>query len=217
MAKLYASLDKGAPLGNVVNEISRRVEGENMLPAGYTCRFAGQYERMAEGVSGFLEAGILAVLLTYLMLAAVLESFTRPLLIMLTIPLGLIGNLWALRLTGHSMDIFTLLGIVLLVGIVVNIAVLIFNRMEELAHKGLAPRDAMLGAVEDEFHPVLMVTLAAVLGMLPLAIGAGLGSEMRVGIGVASVGGIFVSALLTMIVLPLAYLLMAQAAPKRPE
>ncbi len=217
VAKLYASLDKGAPLGNVVNEISRRVEGENMLPAGYTCRFAGQYERMAEGVSGFLEAGILAVLLTYLMLAAVLESFTRPLLIMLTIPLGLIGNLWALRLTGHSMDIFTLLGIVLLVGIVVNIAVLIFNRMEELAHKGLAPRDAMLGAVEDEFHPVLMVTLAAVLGMLPLAIGAGLGSEMRVGIGVASVGGIFVSALLTMIVLPLAYLLMAQAAPKRPE
>lgn len=205
--KIYSQLLPGFPMGTAMDILTAAIARLNLLPAGYEHNFRGLSEHMVEAVGGFLEATILAVLLTYLTLAAILESFSRPFLIMLTIPLGLIGVMWSLYLTGESMGMFVLLGMVLLIGIVVNNAILILDRMQQLLTQGVEPREAMLEAIHIEFRAVLMVTLAAILGMLPLAIASGLGSEMSIGIGISSVGGILVSAVLTLVVIPLIYLL----------
>ena len=218
VVKVYANTSPGYPLGTAVEALSKAIDGKGHFPPGYAYRFGGNYELMSESNAGFLEAGIMAIGLTYLVLSSILGSFSRPLLILVTIPLGFIGVVWALYPTHVSMSIFVLLGMVLLIGIVVTTAVLVLDRVRVHERAGRSREQALLQAVEDEFRPVALVTLAAVLGMLPLAIGGGLGSELRVGIGIASMGGIVISAWLTLSVLPLAFLLVGHrsAAPAPP-
>jgi len=175
------------------------------LPTGYDYEFAGVYEVMEEGLVGFVEAGIIAIVLVVLTLAAILESFKQPALILVTIPLALIGVFWALTITGASLGIFVIMGIVMMVGIVVNNAILIMDQFNVHIAEGIPRHKAMVAAACERFRPIVMITLAAVLGMLPLAMGRGLGAEMRNGVGIASVGGILVSGVLTLIVMPILY------------
>ncbi|MDR0362480.1 MAG: efflux RND transporter permease subunit [Planctomycetota bacterium] len=207
MSVLYSFLHADLPLGTAMDEITEIIERGNLVPAGYGYAFLGAGEMMGETLAEFSEALLTAIFLTYLVLAAVLESFTRPFYIMTTIPMGLIGMLWALRIAGYPINMFVLLGAVLLIGIVVNNAVLVIDHMQQLASEGMNRGEAMLQAVALEFRPILMITIAAALGMLPLAIGAGLGSEMNVGIGTSSVGGIIVSGVLTLLVIPVIFLM----------
>ncbi|HQK25043.1 MAG TPA: efflux RND transporter permease subunit, partial [Synergistaceae bacterium] len=206
VSKLMADLGPELPLGTAVDLLSRRIDGAAIMPPGYDYRFRGDYEIMSEAGAAFAEAGIMAVLLTYLALSAILESFTWSLLILTTVPLGLVGVLWALYFTGTSISIFVLLGVVMLVGIVVNNAILVVDRMRLLRNEGVDPVEAMYQALDDSFRAVVMVTLAAVLGMLPLAVASGLGSELNNGIGIASAGGIAMSSLLALFVVPLIFL-----------
>ncbi len=214
VARLFSELEHGRPLGTAVQELSALIDAHIPLPPGYSYKYVGLYELMSEGIADFLEAGILAVILTYLVLAAILESWLRPLIILITIPLALIGVLWALVLGGEAINMFVLLGFVMLIGIVVNNAILIMDLVNERLKAGDSRRQAMLYAASERFRPVLMITLAAILGMLPLALGRGLGSEIRSSIGVASIGGIAVSAALTLIVLPLLFNFFTRSGPK---
>ena len=163
------------------------------------------YEKMSEAINSFGEAGIIAMILVILTLAAILESFKQPWLILVTLPLALIGVMWALALTGLSIDIFVLMGAVMMIGIVVNNAILIMDQLNVHIKEGVPIHKAMISAACEEFRPVAMITLAAVLGMLPLAIDKGIGAEMRNGVGIASVGGILISGILTIIVMPILY------------
>ena len=205
VSKVYANLANHMPLGTAIRQLSNAIDEKGNLPPGYTFRFIGDAEVMEEAQYEFLEAGVLALLLTYLVLAAILESFQLPFIILITIPPAMIGLIWALYVTGESISIFILLGGVMLIGIVVNNAILIMGRMTSYLTEGLPRHDAMIRAATDELRPIIMITLAAVLGMLPLAMGQGLGSELRSGIGIASVGGIMVSGLLTLFLLPVFY------------
>ncbi len=214
VARLFSELESGKPLGTAVQELSALIDAHIPLPPGYSYRYVGLYELMSEANEDFLEAGLLAIILTYLVLAAILESWLRPLIILITIPLALVGVLWALALAGEAINMFVLLGFVMLIGIVVNNAILIMDLVNERMRAGDSRRQAMLHAASERFRPVLMITLAAILGMLPLAVGRGLGSEVRSSIGVASIGGIAVSAALTLIVLPLLFNFFTRSAPK---
>lgn len=215
MAALYSNLDPGFPLGSAIGDISGVIDREGLLPSGYSFTFLGMAELMDEAFSEFGEAIVTAIVLTYLVLAASLESFTKPFYIMMTIPMALIGMLWALRLSGMSINTLVMLGGVLLIGIVVNNAVLIIDHTQQLMREGLDAGEAMLQAMALEFRPIIMITIAAALGMMPLAVATGLGSEMQVGIGMSSVGGIVVSGVLTLIVIPAAFLIINP--PKRDE
>lgn len=206
VAKVFSNLLPGVPLGTAGEMLTNGIGRNGLLPPGYEARLRGDYERMGDAGAEFGEAMVLAIFLTYLTLSAIMESFKRPLLILATIPLALIGVLWALFLTGESMSIFVLLGTVMLVGIVVNNAILVMDRMQTLRAGGVESREAMLQALVDQFRPVVMITLAAVLGMLPLAIARGLGSELNNGIGIASAGGIAISGILALFVVPLIHL-----------
>ncbi len=204
-SRVLAQLAGTTALGTAADALVSGIDAHLELPPGYSHRFRGEHEMMEESNAEFGKAALLAMLLTYLVLAATLESFKKPFIILITIPLGLIGIMWSLYLTGQMIQAFVMLGGVMLIGIVVNNAILIMDKVNQYSAQGFSSHEAMARASADELRPILMITFAAMLGMLPLAIGRGIGSELRNAIGIASVGGIGVSAVLTLIVLPVLY------------
>lgn len=205
IAKMTAQLAPDLPLGTAVQLISQAVDQRLSFPPGYRYEFGGIYETMQEGLGGLVEAFIISVVLVFLALAAIIESFKRTFLVVVAVPLALIGTFWALAIAGQSLDIFAVMGIVMMTGIVVNNAILIIDQFNILVAQGIPRHEAMIQAACNRFRPIVMITLAAVLGMLPLALGRGIGAEPRVGVGVATVGGILVSGILTLIVIPILY------------
>ncbi len=213
VSKLFANLGSGKPMGTAVDEIAGALDEKGHLPPGYGYTFAGMYEIMTEGQAGMAEAGIISIVLVILTLAAILESFKQPVVILVTLPLAVIGMLWALVLAGLSISIFVLMSGVMLIGIVVNNAILIMDQMNVHLKEGMPRHKAMVSAACERFRPIVMITLAAFLGMMPLALGRGIGAEMRNGVGVASAGGILVSGVLTLVVLPIVYDLFTRTRP----
>jgi len=205
ISKLFSGLASSKPLGNAVAELGTFMKAEADMPPGYKVHFAGDAEYMAEAQTQMGEAALIAIILVILTLAAILESFRQPVAILVTLPLALIGMFWALYATGESMSMFVLMGAVMLIGIVVNNAILIMDQMNTYVSQGAPRHGAMVRASMEKFRPIVMITLAAVLGMMPMAIGRGIGAELRNGVGIASVGGIAVSGALTLIVLPILY------------
>ena len=191
----YSSSAVGAQIETLAAENHIDGDGYTLFPAGFS-------EILGESVADFMEAIILAVVLTLLTLAAILESWRKPLLVLLTVPMALAGVLASLHLAGLNISIFVLLGVVMLIGVVVNPAVLIVDAQTRLEHGGKTPPEAMCRAVAQTFRAVIMVIIASGLGMLPIALSSGIGAVNRVGIGAASVGGILVAGALTLLVLP---------------
>ena len=204
---LYANIASGASLGDTVKYLDEKIR--KILPAGYEMRFKGQVDKMGEAQADFLEAIILAIILTYLLIAAILESWTLPILILSTLPLAFMGMFVMLYLQGISLSMMGLLGAVMLIGIVVNNAILIMDEVVILKNEGYDGREAMLTAAKRKFRPIIMTSIAAILGMLPMAFGTGLGSEMRASCGVGIVGGLLSSTFLTLFIIPLVYILFA--------
>lgn len=196
----------GYAAGTVMNEMKARAEELGATEGeGYEILDSGMSEMLNESLADFSEAILLSVVLTFLTLSAVLESFTRPFIVGLTLPLGLIGVIWAVKFTGMNVSIFVLLGVVMLIGVVVNAAILIVDRMGQLIDGGRPRREAMYEAVYQMFRSVCMTVSASGLGMLPMAFSTGIGAVNRIGIGAASTGGIIVAGLMTITVIPLVY------------
>ncbi len=215
VTKVIANLGPGLPLGTAVDQLGGQIDEGGHFPPGYDYKFTGIYEMMGEMQADFGEAILTAIVLVILSLAAILESFKQPWLILMTLPLALIGVLWALALGGESLSMFVLLGIVMMIGIVVNNAILIVDQFNVHVTEGIPRHKAMITASCERFRPIIMITLAAVLGMLPLALGRGIGAEMRNSVGVASVGGILVSGILTLIVIPILYDMFTRKSSKK--
>ena len=196
----------GVPLGNVTGEIDRRLADLN-LPAGYRVTWGGSAKMMNAMVADMMFAFLLAVILTYMLLAAILESFLQPFFILLTMPLALIGVLASLYYTDISFGITSMMAIIMLIGIVVNNAILMLDYTNQLIRdEGMPVKEALIQACPTKLKPILMSTLAIILGMLPMALGIGdAGKEMRIPLGVVSIGGLLVSTIFTLFVIPAFY------------
>ena len=196
----------GYVMGDIMNELTEIVDGAH-LPSGYESNWGGMAEEMGAMIADILRAFIIAIVLTYMLLAAILESLTQPLLILGTVPLALIGVFVALALTGLSLNIVSLLAIVMLVGIVVNNAILQLDYTNQLVrNQGRSVHDALLEACPTKLKPILMSSAAIILGMMPMALGIGAsGAEMRQPMGVVSIGGIIASTILSLVVIPVLY------------
>ncbi len=195
----------GTTLGQVQKPIQARIDSLK-IPEGYAIRFGGQSEHMAESFGEMGRALLLAILLTYMLMAAMMESYVNPLIIMATLPLGLIGVLYALFLTGNSISIFSLMAIIMLVGIVVNNGILLLDYIEVLRkEKGLGLKEAILEASPTRLRPIIMTNLATILGMTPLALGLGSGGEFRAPMAIASIGGLISSTIFTIYLIPVMY------------
>ena len=212
---LYANTAPGMALGPVSEQIGKMAQ--EALPPGYGVRMSGNVELMNETATEFLQVILLATVLTYLLIAAIMESWTRPFLIMFTVPLGFLGMYVTLWATGMSMSMMGLLGGVMMIGIVVNNAILIMDECATLVKSGVTTHKAMLMATQSKFRPIVMTSIASVAGMLPMALGTGLGSELRSSCGMGVVGGLTIASFLTLYVIPALYFIFVHdtAKPRR--
>jgi len=202
---LTANLD-GLPLGTAVARI-RAAAAEIEMAPGYEIHFPGEAERTEESFRYMAEALFLAIVFVYLILAAQFESFIDPLSIMLSLPLAIVGMAGTLLATGDTVNIVSLIGLILLMGLVTKNAILLVDYTKVLRRRGMARREALVTAGRTRLRPILMTTLAMVFGMLPLALGLGQGAELRAPLGRAVIGGLVTSTLLTLIVVPVVYTL----------
>ncbi len=199
----------GVPLGDITSEIDKRMAELN-FPEGYSYAWGGSAKIFQQMMMDLAFAFALGILLTYLLLAAMLESFIQPVYIMMTIPLGLIGVVLIAYFTNTDMSITALMGVILLTGIVVNNAILILDFTNQLVRdEGKHIKDALVFATISKLKPILMSNAALALGMLPLALGMGdAGVEIRQPLGIVSIGGIIASTILTLYIIPAFYLLL---------
>ncbi len=200
----------GRPLGDVSAEVQRALATVSMPPT-FEHGFAGDVELMQESAQAMGLAMVLAVAFIYIVLASQFESFAEPMLIMLSLPLALVGALLALFVTGNHVGMPAMIGVVMLMGLVTKNAILLVDYTNQLhRHEGLPVREALLKAGPVRLRPIVMTTLAMILGMLPSAMGRGDGGEFRAPISVATIGGLMTSTLLTLVVVPVSYLLLSR-------
>ncbi|MCK4236434.1 MAG: efflux RND transporter permease subunit, partial [Candidatus Krumholzibacteria bacterium] len=182
------------------------------LPPGVTVRYGGAAEIQDEAFASIFTALVLAIILIYIVMAAILESFIHPFTVMITLPLALIGVSVALFFSGQTINIFSLMSVVMLVGIVVNNAILMLDYTAQLRAKGRSVREALLEACPIRLRPIIMANMAIAVGMIPQAVG-GSGLEFRAPMAVVQIGGVLISAFFTLFIIPVAYTIMDRLKP----
>ena len=208
---IFADLENKT-LGEAVEQTKKIVQ--ETLPAGYTIEFAGQAETMAETFQSIIFAFFLTIIITYMVLASQFESFIHPFTIMLALPLSVIGALGSLFLTANSINVMSLIGMLMLIGLVVKNSILLVDYTNTLRERGLEMRDAVLEAGPVRLRPILMTAISTIAGVLPIALGLGAGGESRAPMAIAVAGGMTTSTVLTLFVIPVAYTLIDDIARK---
>ena len=209
LIEVSANIGKGSQT-EAIGSIRVRTD-QLSLPPGYRIYFGGQEEDRVETFAQILQALLLAIILTYMVLAAIMESYVHPFTIMLTLPLGLIGVAFSLFLAAKTLNLFSMMAMVMLVGIVVNNAILILDYTQQLRTQGMGIREALLEAAPIRLRPIVMANLAIALSMIPQALG-GAGSEFRVAMAVVTIGGVLLSAVFTLFFIPVIYVFMDRFA-----
>lgn len=189
----------------VINEIENKLK-EYKMPYGYSYGFEGQYKQLTKAYSDLTLALILALVFVYIILAAQFESFIYPFIVMLSVPLSFSGASLFLLLSGKTLSVPAIVGGIVLAGIVVNNAIVLVDYINTLRRSGMERDAAVLKAGPTRFRPILMTTLTTVLGLIPLALRRGEGSEIQSPMAVAVIGGLFFSTLLTLIFIPVMYI-----------
>lgn len=200
----------GRDLGAVIKDC-REAIGRLSLPDEIDVSYEGDNKWMDEAMADLSRALVLAVFLVYVILASQFESLWQPLAILFSIPLALIGVLWALAATGHTLNVASMIGVIMLAGIVVNNAIVLIDRVNQNRSAGMDRFEAIREAGKTRLRPIFMTTSTTVLGLIPLALGIGAGAELEAPIAVTVIGGLTLSTLLTLFVVPLMYTLMEDA------
>jgi len=195
---------QGRPSGDVGKD-AEKIAKAMQLPQGYRIEVGGSQQDMNETGAAALAALGLAVIFIYLVLASQFGSFIQPVAIMVSLPLALIGVLLALLITRTTLNIFSIIGFIMLMGLVTKNAILLVDFANQRVRAGLGIREALLEAGQVRLRPILMTTLAMIFGMLPMAIGAGAGGELLAPMGRAVIGGVITSTLLTLVIVPVLY------------
>jgi len=199
---LFANLE-GKPLGQAKEELDNIAL--KILPPDYTGSHKGMADMMGESFGYLMFALILGVILAYMVLASQFESFIHPITVLLSMPFSFIGAFAALLITGMTLNIFSFIGLILLMGLVKKNAILLVDYTNTLRAKGMERKEAILTAGPVRLRPILMTTFAMVFGMMPIALGIGEGSETRAPMAIATIGGLLTSLFLTLVVVPVVY------------
>ena len=202
-ATVSAGLAPGKTIGDGIAEMDRIAK--RVLDESFTTALSGPSRDYAESSSNIIFAFVLALLLIYLVLAAQFESFVDPFTIMLTVPLALAGALLSLWITGKTLNIFSEIGIIMLIGLVTKNGILIVEFANQQKEKGMKLLEAARFAAAARFRPILMTSLATMLGALPIALALGGSAKSRVSMGIVVIGGLFFSLVLTLFVIPAMY------------
>ena len=204
-AVVGANLERRS-LGGAVRDVRQALQ-EVPPPPGVSVDLGGQNEEMEVSFASLRFALLLAVFLVYLVMAATFESFLHPFIVLFTIPLALVGVVAALLVTGTTVTVIVLIGAVMLVGIVVNNAIVLIDMINRFRRGGLSKREAVVRAGHVRLRPILMTTTTTVLGLLPMALSFGQGAELRSPLAITVAGGLLLSTLLTLVVIPAVYMI----------
>ncbi len=175
------------------------------LPLNIKAKVAGQNEEMDSSFSSLMMALALAVFLVYLVMASQFESLLNPFIILFSIPLAVLGSVLGLYITGTNISVIVLIGVIMLTGIVVNNAIVLVDRINQLRHKGVDKMTAIMDASRSRFRPIIMTSLTTILGLAPLAFSSGEGSELRAPLAITVMSGLFVATMLTLLLIPVLY------------
>ena len=201
---IEADITPGGPgMGGMISDITKLFDSKEVeLPAGITYRFVGQAENFQELGQSILIAGFLAIIFIYLVLASLYESLVTPFTIMTVIPLAIFGGFFGLFVMHASLDLFSMIGCVMLMGLATKNSIILVDYINQKLEEGLSVQDAILVAGKTRLRPILMTSFALIAGMLPVAIGLNEASSQRTSLGIAVIGGVMISTLLTLFVIP---------------
>jgi len=200
--QIYANLAKGGAIGSAIDKTKEIIEKELPLPDGVTYGFIGQADSYQDMIKNILVAFVLSLIFIYLVLSSLYESFITPFTILLALPPALSGAFFSLYITGKMMDMFSMIGIIMLMGLVTKNSILLVDFALEGVRAGLSRKEAITKAGIIRLRPILMTTFAMIAGTIPVALGAGEAAKYRTGMGVAIIGGLVISTLITLIVVP---------------
>jgi hydrophobic/amphiphilic exporter-1 (mainly G- bacteria), HAE1 family len=193
-------------LGTAMQEVQDLVaNADGGLGAGIGMHIGGQGEELSQSLTSLLFAFGLAIFLVYLVMASQFESLLHPFVILFTIPLALVGAVLALLVTNSTVSVVVFIGLILLVGLVVKNAIILIDRVNQARESGMAKRDALVEGARSRLRPIIMTTLCTLFGFLPLALAFGEGAEVRSPMAITVIGGLLVSTLLTLVVIPVVY------------
>lgn len=203
----------GRPQGTVGAEIKALVD-KDPLPAGMTISYEGNMKQQADAFGSMGMALIASIIFVYLIMVALYDSYIYPFVVLFSIPVAMVGALLALALTMQSLNIFSILGIIMLIGLVAKNAILLVDYTNQLKEQGYKVIDALIESGRTRLRPILMTTIAMVIGMLPLALASGAGAEWKNGMALALIGGLTSSMLLTLVLVPVMYVLVDKIKDK---
>lgn len=204
VSSVLANVSLATSVSEASTAVQKIVDGMT-LPEGYSAVLGGETEQLAETVGFVVEAILLALILIFLILASQFESVTQPVAIMMSLPLSLVGVLLALLITDDTMNMMSMIGVIMLFGLVTKNAILLIDNANERRRSGVERWDALVEAGRVRLRPIMMTTLAMIFGMVPIALGLGEGGGFRAPMARAVIGGLITSTLLTLIVVPVAY------------
>jgi len=210
---VYAN-SQGSSLARTIRKVENAVS-EIPVTGSYTITVGGAKEEMSRSYKSLMLAGLLALILVYMIMAAQFESLLHPLIILFSVPMAVTGTIWLLFITGQSLNVISLIGIVVLVGIAVNDAIVKIDFINQERSKGELIYNAVIEAGRKRFRPIVMTSVTTVFGLLPLAIGLGKGGELQRPLALAVIGGLFTSTILTLILIPVIYSLLESFREKR--
>ncbi|GHV19990.1 multidrug ABC transporter [Bacteroidia bacterium] len=205
-AVTIGSMVVGRPSGDVGEEVQKAIEDLN-LPASIQIKYGGDMENQEEGFGDFATIMIISLVLVYLLMVLLYNSYAHPFVIILSIPLAVIGVFFTLGLSMTSLGIITMLGIVILIGLVSRNGILVVDFINQQLEQGVAIKEALLEATSRRFRPILLTTISTVVGMIPIAIAHGAGAEWKNGLGWVLIGGLISSMFLSLVIIPLVYYL----------
>lgn len=208
------------PVGRDLGSIAQDLESafaQMQLPPGFSIRLAGQIQQQRETFEGLTYASALALILVYMVMAAQFKSLVDPFIIMFSVPMGIPGVIVILYLTNTTISTSSLMGIIMMLGIVVSNGVLLVDYTNVLRRRGLDLAAAVVTASRTRLRPILMTSLATVVGLMPMALGLGTGSETNAPLARAVVGGLTVSTILTLFLVPTVYTMLEERFPRRPD
>jgi multidrug efflux pump subunit AcrB len=194
----------GRDLGSVIRDVQRLMR-DVALPSGVTYELGGQFKSQSESFRNLFSVLLLAILLVFGVMLFQFGSFTAPAVILLVMPLSLFGVAFGLAVTRTPLNVSSFMGAIMLVGIVVKNGILLLDRAQKAEHEGLPLEEAVLHAGEVRLRPILMTTMTAILGLVPLALGLGAGAEMQQPLAIAVIGGLSFSTVFTLMFAPLLY------------
>ncbi|MCF8001469.1 MAG: efflux RND transporter permease subunit [Halanaerobiales bacterium] len=192
-------------LGTAVSKIQERVDENVELPEGYSIRYGGQFQDLQQSFTDLFYAFLLAIVLVYMVMASQFESLVHPLVIMFTVPLAIVGVVFGLYVTGTTISVPALIGIITLAGIVVNNAIVLVDYINRMRDEGRTKHDAILEAGPIRLRPIMMTALTTILALIPLSLGIGEGSELQQPLAVVVISGLLFSTFLTLYVIPVIY------------